>query len=233
MAEAPEEAHPARPRSEASDSEGPHSEAPKLRAPGSREPGLREPGFGDPGFEAHTPDAPAPGTVHPAALRPDAVHRSAADAAPRRAVVAHPRTLAALSRAAAGGAGGRTGAAPGDPGRLPYAATADDLGAPSRLGDLYLRSLMRTQLRLGLSVVGALVVLLAGIPLACATVPELREATVGGVPVPWLLVAVAPHPVFLVLGVLNTRQAEANERDFARLMDRPGGGPGTAPEGLG
>lgn len=132
-----------------------------------------------------------------------------------------------------GGAGVRTGSAPGDPGRLPYAATADDLGAPSRLGDLYLRSLMRTQLRLGLSVVGALVVLLAGIPLACATVPELREATMGGLPVPWLLVAVAPHPVFLLLGVLNTRQAEANERDFARLMDRPGGGSGTAPERLG
>ncbi|MEU8136443.1 hypothetical protein [Streptodolium elevatio] len=158
--------------------------------------------------------------------------REPTDFPPRREVVAHPRTLAALSRAATGGGGGPTGAA-GDPGRPPYAATADDLGAPSRLGDLYLRSLMRTQLRLGLAVVGALVVLLAGIPLACATVPELRDATAGGVPVPWLLVAVAPHPVFVLLGILNTRQAEANERDFANLMDRPGSGSGAAPERLG
>lgn len=152
-------------------------------------------------------------------------------AAPRsRSVVAHPRTLAALSRAAAPGASGRAGTASEPPDQPPYAATADDFGAPSRLGDLYLRSLMRTQLRLGLSVVGVLVVLLAGIPLACATVPALRDASAGGIPVPWLLVAVAPHPVFLVLGILNTRQAETNERDFVSLMDRPRGGATTPSE---
>jgi hypothetical protein len=106
----------------------------------------------------------------------------------------------------------------GAPVAAPYAATADDLAAASRLGDLYLRSLMRTQLRLGLSVVGALVVLLGGIPLACAVFPSLREASLGGVPVPWLLVAAAPHPVFIALGTLHLRQADANERGFADLM---------------
>ncbi|WP_436775363.1 hypothetical protein [Yinghuangia sp. YIM S09857] len=162
------------------------------------------------------------GSIPPTSQYPFADWEFPATTAPRRAVVAHPRTLAALSRAAE--AADRTGTAR-PPGRLPYAATADDLGAPSRLGDLYLKSLMRTQLRLGLSVVAVLVVLLGGIPLACATVPEFREATVAGVPAPWLLVAVVPHPVFLVLGVLNTRQAEANERDFALLMDRPEAAP--------
>lgn len=163
----------------------------------------------------------------PSETAPEVPEQPPATSRPR-GVVAHPRTLAALSRAAAPGAAGRAGAAAETPDRLPYAATPDDLGAPSRLGDLYLRSLMRTQLRLGLSVVGVLVVLLAGIPLACATVPALRDASAGGIPVPWLLVAVAPHPVFLVLGILNTRQAETNERDFVRLMDRPRGGT-TAP----
>lgn len=135
---------------------------------------------------------------------------------PPRVLVAHPRTLAAL---------GTPPDAADPPPTPPYAATPDDLGAPSHLGDLYLRSLMRTQLRLGLSVVGALVVLLGGIPLACAVAPALRDAHIGGVPVPWLLVAVAPHPVFIVLGTLHLRHADANERGFAALLDSPATAP--------
>ena len=115
-----------------------------------------------------------------------------------RVTVAHPRTLAALR-------------GQGIAERRPW--VADDLRRQTPLGDVYLRSLMRTQLRLGLAVVGAL-------PFLFATVPAVRDATVAGVPVPWLVIGVAVHPVILVLAFVHRRQAAGNERDFAELVER-------------
>ena len=92
-----------------------------------------------------------------------------ADSAPtHRITVAHPRTLAAL--------GGRQLPATG------RAPVADDLGRQTPLGDIYLRSLMRAQLRLGLAVVGALVAVLGGLPFLFLAAPSLHDATVAGVP---------------------------------------------------
>lgn len=124
---------------------------------------------------------------------------------PRRVTVAHPRTLAS-----------RTTQTPADD----HPRVADDLRTQTPLGDVYLRSLMRTQLRLGLAVVGVLAVVLGGLPVLFVTVPGLRDATFGGVPVPWLLTAVAVHPVILVLAFVHKRQAASNERDFADLVER-------------
>lgn len=127
--------------------------------------------------------------------------------AARRVTVAHPRTLA--SRSAPGSSGG--------PRRPPV---ADDLRRQTPLGDVYLRSLMRTQLRLGLAVVGVLVFVVGGLPILFVTSPGLRDATVGGIPVPWLVIGVAVHPVILTLAFVYNRQATSNERDFADLVER-------------
>jgi hypothetical protein len=125
---------------------------------------------------------------------------------PRRVTVAHPRTLASLGSTRPP-AGRRTPA-------------TDDLGRQTPLGDIYLRSLMRAQLRLGLAVVGILVVLLAVLPYLFVTVPGLRDATLAGIPVPWLVIGVAVHPVILALARAYLRQAKRNERDFADLVER-------------
>lgn len=124
---------------------------------------------------------------------------------PQRATVAHPRTLAARS------------------GHLPGALRTpltDDFGRQTPLGDVYLRSLMRTQLRLGLAVVGVLVAVLAGLPFLFVAVPWLRDAHALGVPLPWLVIGVAVHPVLLLLALVYLRQARRNERDFADLVER-------------
>jgi hypothetical protein len=126
-------------------------------------------------------------------------------APPRRVTVAHPRTLAALR--------GRQLPA----GRAP---AADDLGRQTPLGDVYLRSLMRAQLRLGLAVVLVLVAVLGGLPFLFLAAPALRNATVAGVPAAWLIIGVAVHPVILTLAFVCLRHARRNERDFADLVER-------------
>jgi hypothetical protein len=124
---------------------------------------------------------------------------------PHRVTVVHPRTLAF-----------RTGQPPADP-RTPV---TDDLRRQTPLGDVYLRSLMRIQLRLALAVVGVLITLLGVLPFLFVTSPSLRDAAVAGVPVPWLVIGVAVHPVILVLALVYLRQARRNERDFADLVER-------------
>jgi len=88
------------------------------------------------------------------------------------------------------------------------------------LGEVYMRSLIRSQLRLGLTVCTVLGVLVGGLPLLFGLVPELREARVGGLPLAWLLLAGLIYPMFVLCGWWYVRQAERNERDFAELVDR-------------
>lgn len=124
----------------------------------------------------------------------------------RRVTVAHPRTLSAMG-----------GGQPPATGHLP---AADDLGRQTPLGDVYLRSLMRAQLRLGLAVAGVLAAVLGGLPLLFLAVPALRNATAAEIPVSWLIIAVAVHPVILTLAFICLRQARRNERDFAEMVQR-------------
>ncbi|MFF9810719.1 hypothetical protein ACF1G5_37475 [Streptomyces coeruleorubidus] len=96
----------------------------------------------------------------------------------------------------------------------------DDLGQQTALGDIYLRSLMRSQLRLGLAVVGALVATLGGLPFLFEFTPVLRDGTLAGIPAPWLVIGVAVYPVILTLALVCVRHARRNERDFVYLIER-------------
>jgi hypothetical protein len=64
-------------------------------------------------------------------------------------------------------------------------------------------------------------VLVAGLPLLFLLVPGLVGVTVLGMPLPWVLLAFAVYPLFLLLGWLYVRAAERNERDFADVVQRP------------
>jgi hypothetical protein len=88
------------------------------------------------------------------------------------------------------------------------------------VGDAYMRSLVRTQLRLAITVLFLLTITLGGLPLLFSTVPASRSATILGVPLPWLLLGVLVYPVLTLVGWLYVRQAERNEQAFSELVDR-------------
>ena len=94
-----------------------------------------------------------------------------------------------------------------------------EIHAQTTIGEVYMRSLMRTQLRLGLLVLAMVGLLLAGLPAMFAAVPWLREVSVVGLPLPWLLLAVVVHPGLVLAAWWYCRQAERVERDFAELVE--------------
>ncbi|MGH3728214.1 MAG: hypothetical protein ACRDTU_05630 [Micromonosporaceae bacterium] len=105
-----------------------------------------------------------------------------------------------------------------------------EIDAQSKIGEVYMRSLIRTQLRLALLVLAGIGVLLAGLPAMFAVMPQLRQVDLLGLPLPWLLLGVVVHPALVTAAWLYCRQAERTERDFAELVDaEPPTGPPGAP----
>ncbi|WP_232792410.1 hypothetical protein [Actinacidiphila yeochonensis] len=96
-----------------------------------------------------------------------------------------------------------------------------DLHAQPRLGQVYVRSLVRDQLRLALGVLVVLAVMLGGLPAAFALLPELRTASLLGVRLAWLLLGVVVYPVLVGAALLHVRHAERVERDFTDLLGGP------------
>ena len=117
-----------------------------------------------------------------------------------RVRITSPRTLAARSRA--------------------RRSDAAEIDALTRLGEVYVQSLMRAQLRLA----GYVVLLLAGsiglLPVLLRILPADRLHLLG-VPLPWLLLGVAVYPWLLVLAWWYVRRAERNEAAFVELVERP------------
>lgn len=95
-----------------------------------------------------------------------------------------------------------------------------EIDEQTALGEVYMRALVRSQLRLSLFVCTLLSAVVGGLPLLFLMARPVREATLFGVPVPWLLLGVLLYPLFAACGWWYVRQAEANERDFADLVDR-------------
>ena len=87
------------------------------------------------------------------------------------------------------------------------------------LGDLYVRSLVRSQLRAALTAVATVLLLVASLPLVFVLVDDVTSARLLGVPLPWLLLGVAVYPLLVCVGWLYVRQAERAERDFTALVE--------------
>jgi hypothetical protein len=98
---------------------------------------------------------------------------------------------------------------------------ASEIDAQSPVGEIYMRSLMRSQLKLALGVVLMLVASVGSLPLLFERSPSLRRAHLLGVPVPWLLLGFGVYPVLLALAWFYVRRAERNESAF---HDMVGGG---------
>jgi hypothetical protein len=96
---------------------------------------------------------------------------------------------------------------------------ASEIDAQTDIGELYMTSLLRSQLRLAVLVLLALVVLVAALPVLFLLAPGLLDTQVLGMPVPWVLLAFAVYPVLLGLGWVYVRAAERNERDFTDVVE--------------
>lgn len=94
-----------------------------------------------------------------------------------------------------------------------------EIDAGTELGRVYMESLLREQLRLAVRILGLLVLTVGMLPLAFHLVPGLAEVRVGPVPLSWLLLGVLVYPWLIVLGWIYIRRSEANERDFAALVE--------------
>jgi len=121
-------------------------------------------------------------------------------AAPRRVTVTSPRTTAARSR---------------------RVAATQEIDAQSAVGDAYMRSLIRSQLRLALVVLGVLGGLVGLLPLVFALLPSARDTDLLGIPLPWIVLGVLIYPALLALGWFYVRQAERTEQAFSDVVERP------------
>jgi hypothetical protein len=95
---------------------------------------------------------------------------------------------------------------------------ARDIDADTRLGALYLGSLLREQLWLAVRVLAALAVGVGSWPLVFHLWPGLASVEVAGVPVAWLVLGVLVYPLLVGLGWYFVRRAERNEESFSELM---------------
>lgn len=94
-----------------------------------------------------------------------------------------------------------------------------EIDAGTELGHVFMRSLLREQLRLALRILFLLGVTVGVLPLAFYLAPDLADVHVGPVPIAWLLLGGLVYPWLLLLGLLYVRRSEANERDFAALVE--------------
>ena len=103
-------------------------------------------------------------------------------------------------------------------GRRRRTSVASEIDAQTELGEIYMRSLMRSQLRLALGTLVVLALTVGMLPLLFVAVPSVRTAALGGVPLPWLLLGFAVYPVLIALAWSYVRRAERNERSFQDLV---------------
>ncbi|MHA7146360.1 DUF485 domain-containing protein [Arthrobacter sp. TmT3-37] len=94
-----------------------------------------------------------------------------------------------------------------------------EMAEQSEVGQLFVASLIRSQLRLALVVAGGFLVILIGIPVLLAVFPDIDGMTVLTVPVPWLLLGLGVYPLVIGCAVLYVRSASRNERRFQDLVD--------------
>jgi hypothetical protein len=106
-------------------------------------------------------------------------------------------------------------------GRSARRSVRSEIDAQTELGEVYMRSLMRSQLRLAVAVALALVLTVGMLPVLFALVPASRDVAVLGVPLPWLLLGFLVYPELIGLGWFYVRRAERNEQAFSDLVNRP------------
>ncbi|MEV7016937.1 hypothetical protein [Streptomyces sp. NPDC093991] len=87
-----------------------------------------------------------------------------------------------------------------------------EIDEQTTLGHTYVRSLMRIQLRTGLTVFAVLALLIGPLPLVFAAAPDARRLE-------WAVLGFGLYLPLVLLARWYVRRAERNERDFVRLVE--------------
>lgn len=91
------------------------------------------------------------------------------------------------------------------------ARAADDLES------IYLRTLIRAQLRLALACGTGFVAVVAAFSFAIASIDVLTTTLLFGVPWSWILQAYGMYPLVAIFGLLFVRSASRNEKRYRSL----------------
>lgn len=94
----------------------------------------------------------------------------------------------------------------------------EDLYARGEAGEVLLRSLLRAQLGVALSVLLPAVVAVGLYPLLAAVFPGVSRATLGPVPLALVVLGGGLYPPLVALGFWYVRRAERVEARFAELV---------------
>jgi hypothetical protein len=100
-------------------------------------------------------------------------------------------------------------------------SVVSEIDAQTELGEVYVRSLVRSQLRLALGVTVLLAATVGVLPLLFAASATVRRTEVLGVPLPWWLLGLLVYPLLVALARFYVVRAERNERAFRELVRDP------------
>jgi len=106
------------------------------------------------------------------------------------------------------------------PRRGPVRPVTTEIDEQTRLGELYMDTLIRAQWRLSISVLATASVMIGALPLLFLFLPGTRTLSVGPVPLPWLILGVLIYPAIWLAGRYYVRQSEQIEREFTELVAR-------------
>lgn len=106
----------------------------------------------------------------------------------------------------------------GPPRRRTPVTRSVDIDDETRLGGMYVGSLVREQLRLAVGILALLGVTVGALPLVFHLLPGLATYQVLGLPLSWLVLGALVYPALVALGWAYIRRAERNDADFAELV---------------
>jgi hypothetical protein len=96
----------------------------------------------------------------------------------------------------------------------------EELAEGTPHGDVYVRRLIRSQLRLSLLALGAFGGLVGSLPLLFLLFPGLQEFAPLGVPLPVLILIAPLFPLIVVIGLLYQRRADSLDEAFRDVVSR-------------
>ncbi len=95
-----------------------------------------------------------------------------------------------------------------------------DAEAPGSVNELAIAAIVRAQFVLAVRFFATLVGVLITVPLVVVQVRSVRSLTVGGLPVPWIVLGGGFFPIFVLLGHRYVVAAERLEDRFVDVVER-------------
>jgi putative solute:sodium symporter small subunit len=95
-----------------------------------------------------------------------------------------------------------------------------ELAESTEHGEVYLRRLRHAQLQLSLLALVAFGAVFGVLPIALYLLPQLHRITLLGVPLPIWILVVPLFPLFIAIGWLYARRADALDAAFRELVEK-------------